>query len=217
MLTFVGGYDGGKVPGAAPLFHLHPPFCQCGTSQPPLPASLEDIASISASFFRAGLFLWQLWDWKMSGSGRRGWSETSGWWCVSLTSPSVLPDRTILATPIQGCWLVRFISGAARVSDSSTNCLSFCSSSSPPQFFFSLPLFCSGSRLSLRMHSLILACFGTVSCPVFWKGGEAWQRFTWRRWRREVHSFLCKNTDYAEIYRSGLLWTRLVLWRMLGR
>lgn len=40
----------------------HPPFSLGGTSQPLLPAFLEDIASISASFFRDGQFLWQLLD-----------------------------------------------------------------------------------------------------------------------------------------------------------
>lgn len=40
----------------------------------------------------------------------------SGWWCVSLTSPSVHRDRTIPATPFQGRCPVCFIRWACRVS-----------------------------------------------------------------------------------------------------
>lgn len=59
VLTSVGSDDRDKV--LAP-HRLHPPFSLSGTPQPLLSASLEDIASISASFFRAGQFLWQLID-----------------------------------------------------------------------------------------------------------------------------------------------------------
>jgi hypothetical protein len=162
----------------------------------------------------------------MSGEQEASLGETAGWWCVSLTSPSGPLDRMILATPIQAAVQCCFINGAVRVSIA----LQIASLSAPPAppfpalphlhpigFFFPLPLFCFGSRLSLRMHSPILVCRGMLFYPVFWKGREAWQRFTWRWWRCEVCSFLCKNTDYAEIYRGGLLWTRLVLWRMLWR
>lgn len=56
VLTFTGGNDGAKPPVSPPPT---PSLSPCGTSQPLLPTSLEDISSISASFFRAGQFLWQ--------------------------------------------------------------------------------------------------------------------------------------------------------------
>lgn len=197
-----------------PSLPARPPFSQRGTSQPLLPASLEDISSISASFFFP--LSWPVSMATVRLKDEREWGSEAG---VRPRGGGVCPWRHPLCSRIGRLWLLpfraaghcRFISRTARVSDSCAPPLP------PPWFSFSLPLFRPGSRLSLRMLSLILACLGMLFCPAFWKGRGAWQRFTWRRWCREVHSFLCQNTDYAEIYRSGLLWTRLVLWRMLRR
>lgn len=141
-------------------------------------------------------------------AGRRGWSELSGWWCVSLTSPSTRLDRTILATPIQGCWPCCFIRRTARVSDSSANSL-FCSSHPlpPPRpqifplaapFLFWLPTVRKNAQINP-------AGFRDALLPSVLEGhgGMAALYLTWRRCA--VRSLLCKSTDYAEIYRSGLL------------
>lgn len=129
------------------------------------PASLEDISSISASIFffqsqPVSMVTVRLKD--EQGAGGEAAAREAGWWCVSLTSPSGRRDRTIQATPIQGCCPVLLYQlGRSRLQSCAVHLPSlFCSSSSPtpgtlPRLFlppppFSLPLFHFGSRLSLK-------------------------------------------------------------------
>lgn len=106
VLRFVGSDDGGKTPGP----HLPAPSFLPGWHLPaPTP-------SILGRHFLHLCIIFQSWpvsmatvrlkdDQRAGGkSRRRGSSETSRWWCVSLTSPSSSLDRTITDTPIQGGW-----------------------------------------------------------------------------------------------------------------
>lgn len=90
---------------------------------------------------------------------------------MSLTSPSVLADRTALATPIQGCWPLPLLARTARVSDSCA----------PPLPLHGFPLFTAPFPSWLQtvmMLSLILGVFGDVVPAQHSEGQGAWQRFS---------------------------------------